>query len=172
MVSRPRKRLLVGFAAVAVVLTVSSAAFACVRFKGKAMIMAGNGHHTVIGDPAAGMAYCEDPGRGSKVGTLEVFTVAVRPQGDGTCVGQLVGGTDYILGYGPPHSDNLVGPPTGDCLVGNNPDAVAVGTMTVGTDGVGSAPVVLPPTAAPGPGAICITHPAYTDGHRVPIFVV
>lgn len=168
------KWVLFGAVAAGGAVVASAAAFACVPFKGKATLVGTSGAATVTGSGTSGMEYCEPPGRGPKVDRAGSFTLSVRPQADASepCVSQLAGGTEYVVSYGVQGSDNLFGNENGDCFLGNNTTAVQVGTMGVDTNGTGSGTFTLPSTVSPGPGAICVHHPAYLDGNRVPIYVL
>lgn len=162
-----RKRLLMGAVPVAAVLAAASVGYACTIFKGS-MTVTGNGNDPLTGAPSSvtvtgnnsGMSYCNSAspeGSAPALGAGYTFAprnggtidVSVAPSTD-SCASQLPDGVyDVNFVNGPAHSDtNGIRPWLLDCMFGNNPPNVNLGTMTV-TGGSGSGTYSLPNNLLP-----------------------
>lgn len=161
-----RKLLISGFGAIAVMLALSSVAFACTVFRGTFTVTPaapGSGSVTATGNNS-GMGYC---GGGSPSGTAIIaappgnFTATVAP-----ATSCLVNGSNklsagvYTLTWNP----GSTGAPRNDCM---NPDPDQIGEMTVDLNGNTLGPNSYSLNQAPGDYQICISNATGGQGNQV-----
>ncbi len=163
--TRGRKVLLAPFGVIAVVLALSSVAYACTTFKGD-MTVTGSPSSTGTGNNS-GMGYCDNitPGKaGVTKGTA--FTVSVAPSTNAKCNAQLSNMTadvNYKMGAGPPSTGT-------DCMstllrTGGEKN---IGKMSI-SNGSGSGSYTIP-TSQSGTGdvQICVSSSGGGSGMQIP----
>ncbi len=159
-----RKALLTPFGVMALVLALSSVAYACTTFKGD-MTVSGTSSSTGTGNNS-GMGYCQNitPGKaGVTKGTA--FTVSVAPSTNSNCAAQLSNMTadvNYMMGAGPPT--------TTDCMdsfrdMGGEKQ---IGSMSI-SNGSGSGSYTIPTTQTKtGDVQICVSSDGGGTGMQIP----
>lgn len=183
MKSFSQKGLAFAFTAVAVVLALSSVAFACTVFKGKMTVQGsgGTGTTSAIGNNS-GMGYCNNAaaantGNGAEVPNAApggTITVTVAPAtickdmlGLGT--NKLPSGTTYeitwLAGRGVPQGGSV------DCMVpnGDNGNHINGSDMTVSSAGNGS-DTSDTFTPSVGENSVCVGKHGSSSGMQVPFF--
>lgn len=149
----------------ALVLALSSVAYACTVFKGD-MTVSGTSSSTGTGDNS-GMGYCDGitpPKAGVTRGTA--FTVSVAPSTNTNCVAQLSDMTahvNYKMGAGPPSTGT-------DCMssLRDMGGEIQIGTMAI-SGGKGSGTYTIPSTEAKtGDVQICVSSSGGGSGMQIP----
>ncbi len=162
--TRGRNVLLAPFGVMALVLALSSVAYACTVFKGD-MTVSGTSSSTGTGDNS-GMGYCDGitpPKAGVTRGTA--FTVSVAPSTNTKCVAQLSDMTahvNYMMGAGPPT--------TTDCMSSRADlgGEIQIGTMPI-SGGKGSGTYTIPSTQTQtGDVQICVSDSSGFSGMQIP----
>lgn len=184
MRSPSRKGVVFTFTAVAAVLAISSAAFACTVYRGKMTVQGSGGTGTTyaIGNNS-GMAYCSNTpaaktGNGAEVPNATpggTITVTVAPVS--ICKGGLLGmtpnqlpsGTTYqitwLAGRGIPQGGSV------DCMVSNGDNGTHINgsDMTVSSsgDGADTSDTFIPSV---GENSVCVGKHGHAYGMQVPFF--
>ncbi len=162
--TRGRNVLLAPFGVMALVLALSSVAYACTVFKGD-MTVTGSPSSTGTGDNS-GMGYCQGI-TPSKAGVTKgsAFTVSVAPSTNSNCnakLSDMTADVNYKMGAGPPE--------TTDCMstVLRTGGEKNIGKMSIsGGSGSGSYTI---PTSQSGTGdvQICVSSSMGGSGMQIP----
>lgn len=163
--TRGRKVLLAPFGVMAVVLALSSVAYACTTFKGD-MTVSGTSSSTGTGNNSS-MGYCQGI-TPSKAGVTRgtAFTVSVAPSTNTNCVAQLSDMTahvNYMMGAGPPSTGT-------DCMSSflDTGGEIQIGTMAI-RGGNGSGTYTIPSTQTKtGDVQICVSSSGGGTGMQIP----
>lgn len=179
MKSNQRRCALGAAFALAVVLALSSAAFACTVWQGKLTVWGvsagSSGQVSAVGSGANNMTYCNnsDPSGQANIGSAGSATRQIKLSvGSGGACGDLQGGK-YFVNYLPDKSsDCMSGLRMGEfTMTGGTTPAGGVGPFTI--PGLGSDPYSgILSTSVGGWADICIDDERTIFGNQVPIFLL